>query len=269
MLASPLRSPLVRTGKYGLRAPVDTGGKVSAVDHQGVDVRAAVGTPFFPIAAGKVVQVVSGWTSERNVGTSYGSRFFKPGMGGNQVVVQVTPDLIDNYGHAQAITTKVGAVVGLDSRLGLTGASGGDDMAPHLHVGRWRRVGGEWVSVDLTPLLPWDGDKFGELRITDKASAGVPVEDAMDAKQYEEFKQLLTVVERRTLKAENDHANQSKLLASLRGAATAVENGINWLKQRLGGSVLTDESLTASLNAMDQEQLRALADEVGRRISNG
>lgn len=263
MLASPLRTPLIRTGKYGKRGAVDVGsGKVSAATHLGVDVRAAVGTPFYPVEAGVVVQTRTGWQSHSQPGTIRGSRIFTDSIGGNLVVIRgKTGDI--TYNHAATIAVTVGQQVGPSTQLGTTGTSGG--VAPHLHVGIWPRDRtGKWFAIDPTPLLPWDGDKFEELKT---------LEDAMDAKQYQEFKAQLDLIESRTLKQENVMSNAWAALTELVARTRVIENAANWLKERTGGSVKGGKTVTQLLGdtsaaTVDVPQLAsALADELGERDS--
>lgn len=196
---------------------------------------------------------------------------------GNRTVIRYWFGRIGVYAHQAKLLVRAGQNVTEGQKIGLLGGTG-KVTGPHLHYSQYtseaRALSGivqywqgvKWASVDAWAAA--SGLVRPIYKTKDSAASGGS-EDAMDAKQYEEFKSLLTTVERRTLKAENDHSNQAQLLGSIRGAATALENGIDWLKKRLGGSVLSDASITASLNDMDQKQLRALADEVGRRINNG
>lgn len=162
-LASPLRGALVRTGKFGLRA-AGAGGTKAAADHQGVDIRAAIGTPVRPMLAGEVVQIRRRFPSL----ASEGSSIFSARMAGNIVVVR-TGDLDVNYAHLGGVAhdLAVGDRVGLDDVIATSGVTGVSQ--PHLHAGIHRRVtvGGRtaWLPVDPTPYLPWTADKFGELTI--------------------------------------------------------------------------------------------------------
>ncbi|QUW18902.1 M23 family metallopeptidase [Agrococcus sp. Marseille-Q4369] len=164
MYASPLRIPLIRTGKYGKRAPVlMPGGKVSANDHEGVDTRAPVGTPVYPVIGGTVIQVIDGWASPSKPGRSYGRSIFRPGGGGNQVVYRGDDGRDHNDGHLSDVLVKPGQRVETGTMIARTGRTG--VFAAHLHHGVWiEHAPNRWRSIDPTPLLPWSGDVFGELK---------------------------------------------------------------------------------------------------------
>lgn len=254
MYASPLRTPLIRTGKYGLRAAGAGGSKASA-NHEGTDLRAPVGTPFFPTVPGVVVQTVTGWRSASSPGVSSGRAIFRPGMGGNQVVVRGDDGRDHNFGHAQSVVVKVGQQVGLDTRLGTTGATGVSE--PHLHYGVWVEYApNRWRSVDPTPLLPWDGDKFGELKAVASASAVAMAEGflmALSDTEQAEILALARAIRHSQIVPGTGYTYDAAILSLVQGA-------------RAGQSGPVD---VAALAAQLREGLGAeIASELARRLTD-
>lgn len=188
LLASPVRTPLglIRTGKFGIRA-AGAGGTDAPANHPGVDIRAAIGTPVYPIAPGTVVEIRRNWRSLTAPGTIEGERIFTAARGGNLVVVRSKVGDVD-YGHLNGVAAqlRVGQEVALDTLLGYSGRTG--VVEPHLHLGIDVRsfVNGRpvWRPIDPTPLLPWTGDKFGQLTIEeDNDMAQVPDAEWQEALQ--------------------------------------------------------------------------------------
>ena len=177
MLASPLRTPLIRTGRYGPRDPILLPGqKASGTVHEGVDCRAAVGTALYPTIAGTVAQIITGYRSSSAPGVSSGRGIFRPGSAGNLIVVRGDDGRDHNYGHLDRVLVKPGQRVHLADRIGVTGSTG--VYAAHLHYGIWLEYAPDvWRSFDPTPLLPWDGDVFGELKFADKSVSAVEEDD--------------------------------------------------------------------------------------------
>jgi hypothetical protein len=227
MLASPLRTPLIRTGKYGKRGQVDVGGLKSSADHEGVDARAAVGTPVYPTIGGTVVQTITGWTSEASVGVSRGRRIFTPGMTGNTVVIRGDDGRDHVHAHNQSVSTIVGRRVETSTQIARSGRSGGNRMAAHIHYGIWLEYApSRWRSIDPTPLLPWDGDVFGEL--TSKANNPLE-EDTMNDDDRKWMQKALNDTEgriRADMKA-NVADQVAKALAAAEGARDALTKPID------------------------------------------
>jgi hypothetical protein len=221
MYASPLKTPLIRTGKYGLRGVVTTDSGKASANHEGVDCRAAVGTPVYATIGGTVVQTITGWASASKPGRSTGRAIFRPGMGGNQVVYRGDDGRDHNDGHLQSVAVKVGQRVEVGTLLGASGTSGG--VAPHLHHGIWIEYApNRWRSIDPTPLLPWDGDKFGELAITSKASALVD-EGELSMADIQELKLHVEHVTRLQAEATRAHvtAETDRIIDRMLGAISA------------------------------------------------
>ena len=221
-LVSPVRSPLIRTGKFGNRPPVPIGGgKFADRNHRGVDIRAAVGTPVYPVESGEVVQVRTGWRSRSSPGTIRGSRIFSDPGAGNLVVVRGrSGDII--YCHLNTVHVAVGTRVStqtLVARSGVTGVT-----QPHLHVGIWKRVivagRTKWVPIDPTPMMPWDGDKFGELKIGQPekpAPKPVPKPPVKTPEQIEEEELMSAVQELKNYIDQAISEESSRRRADVRG----------------------------------------------------
>ncbi len=98
--------------------------------HSGIDLAAASGTPIFAAAAG-TAQVDRG-------GTGYG----------NNVMIQVSGQRTDLYGHMSAILVTAGQTVGAGQMIGKEGSTG-FSTGPHLH---WEvRINGS--AINPAPLL--------------------------------------------------------------------------------------------------------------------
>ncbi|PZR93664.1 MAG: hypothetical protein DLM67_13425 [Candidatus Nephthysia bennettiae] len=98
--------------------------------HAGLDLAAANGTPIFAVAAG-TAQVNRG-------GTGYG----------NNVMIQVSGQRTDLYGHMSAILVAPGQTVETGQIIGKEGSTG-FSTGPHLH---WEvRING--TSINPAPLL--------------------------------------------------------------------------------------------------------------------
>lgn len=178
-LASPLRTALVRTGKYGNRG-AGAGGVDAPANHLGVDVRAAIGTPVYAPLDGVVVQVTRAWSPAAR-GPVEGSVIFGSAMAGNVVVIRGALDGAEvdvNLAHLDSVAASLrvgGRVHRGETLLGAAGVTG--VKQPHVHLGVFRLVRGggkaTWIAIDPTPLLPWDGDKFGEDIAADDEEADV------------------------------------------------------------------------------------------------
>lgn len=218
MLSSPLRIGLIRTGKYGLRA-AGAGGTNASANHQGVDIRAAIGTPVYPLEAGTVVQIRRNWKSHSNPGRIEGSAIFSSSGAGNIIVIRgATGDI--NYAHLDSVvgSLAVGQRVTTSTRIGASGVTG--VVQPHLHVGIHRRVTGggktTWVPVDPTPLLPWTGDKFGELKAVAPATPTAPIEedDMFSDEDRRDQKAMLKIVGDLMGRMQTANADLAKIVAN-------------------------------------------------------
>jgi len=117
-----MRAPLDNvyvTSPYGPRV-VD--GQVQ--QHNGVDLRAAVGTPVFAVADG-----VATW--------GYNAR------SGNYILLKISPELTAGYAHLSSISVGQGAPVKAGDIIGLSGETG-STRGPHLHF--TIRVNGDTVD---------------------------------------------------------------------------------------------------------------------------
>lgn len=84
--------------------------------HQGVDLRAPMGTPVYPVSKGRVVSVVNG-------------RFGY----GKWVQIEHEANLASLYAHLGKIDVKEGQEVGKDTVVGEVGLTGWT-TGPHLHL---------------------------------------------------------------------------------------------------------------------------------------
>lgn len=185
MLASPVKRELIRTGKYGKRG-AGAGGVDAPANHLGVDFRAAIGTPVYAPIAGTVVQITRDWRAGVG-GRLEGSRIFASYMAGNVVVVRgYLPgvggvDVILAHLDSVSARLQVGDTIDLNHWLGASGRTGVIEAHVHLGVYRLTYLNGRvvaWTPIDPTPLLPWDGDKFQELKIGALKPADPPKHDA-------------------------------------------------------------------------------------------
>lgn len=98
--------------------------------HMGTDMRGAIGTPIYSMAAGKVMLAEHHYYS------------------GNVVYVDHGQGVISMYGHMSAITVKKGDVVKKGQELGKVGATG-RVTGPHLHLSLYI----QGVAVDAIPFV--------------------------------------------------------------------------------------------------------------------
>ena len=109
--ANPLRVPLVVTSKYGYR-PHPVTGRYQM--HEGVDFRAATGTPVYASRDGKVI-----FAGQK-------------GGYGKVVGIEHENDFTTWYGHLSRISVKTGQGVPQGKVIGLSGNTG-ISTGPHLH----------------------------------------------------------------------------------------------------------------------------------------
>ena len=108
---NPLRVPLVLTSKYGYRPHPVTG---RYRFHEGIDLRAAVGTRVYASKAGRVI---------------FAGR---KGGYGKIVGIEHEGNFSTWYGHLSRIRVKVGQTVSQGKVIGLSGNTG-ISTGPHLH----------------------------------------------------------------------------------------------------------------------------------------
>lgn len=97
--------------------------------HQGVDIRARVGTPIYAIGDGKVIKVVNNWVPGRG------------NAGGNYISIRHPGGIISEYMHLSKVDVKQGDRITGGSYIGKSGQTGGrrtfnakaSPMASHLH----------------------------------------------------------------------------------------------------------------------------------------
>ncbi len=109
--SDPLRIPLVLTSKYGYRPHPVTGRWRM---HDGIDLRAAVGTRVYASKAGRVI---------------FAGR---KGGYGKLVGIEHEDNFTTWYGHLSRIRVKVGQIVSQGKVIGLSGNTG-ISTGPHLH----------------------------------------------------------------------------------------------------------------------------------------
>ncbi len=109
--SDPLRIPLVLTSKYGYR-PHPVTGRYRM--HDGIDLRAAVGTRVYASKAGRIIFA--------------GRR----GGYGKLVGIEHEDNFTTWYGHLSRIRVKVGQIVSQGKVIGLSGNTG-ISTGPHLH----------------------------------------------------------------------------------------------------------------------------------------
>ena len=109
--SNPLRVPLVLTSKYGYRPHPVTG---RYQFHEGIDLRAAVGTRVYASQKGKVI-----FAGRKN---GYGKI----------VGIEHAGDFTTWYGHLSRIRVKDGQTVNRGKVIGLSGNTG-ISTGPHLH----------------------------------------------------------------------------------------------------------------------------------------
>ncbi|HPS70425.1 MAG TPA: M23 family metallopeptidase [Candidatus Cryosericum sp.] len=126
-LAPPLLGKLVVTSPFGLRQHPVIG---QELEHHGVDLEAAAGTPVMAAARGVVV-----WRGNK---LGYG----------NCIVIRHGTHLSSIYGHLTHIGVRTGQLIGAGEVIGLSGSTG-FSTGPHLHF-EVRRDG---IPIDPLPLL--------------------------------------------------------------------------------------------------------------------
>jgi len=129
-LAAPLGGVLVVTSPFGLRQHPVIG---QELEHHGVDLVAAAGTPVMAAARGVVV-----WHGNK---LGYG----------NCIVIRHGTHLSTIYGHLSHIGVRTGQSIGTGEVIGLSGSTG-FSTGPHLHF-EVRRDG---IPVNPMPLLTPD-----------------------------------------------------------------------------------------------------------------
>lgn len=115
-MANPLASLFV-TSPFGSRKPIKTtSGRMTSNYHNGVDLRAAVGTPVYAVKDGWVVEA----------GTSP--------IWGKYEVIKGDDGYTTRYAHLSSATAAKGARITAGTKIGLSGETGSVDGA-HLHFG--------------------------------------------------------------------------------------------------------------------------------------
>lgn len=265
-LASPVRRDLIRTGKYGNRAEGAGGTKASAT-HLGIDLRAAIGTPVYTPITGTVVQIRRRFPNL----DSEGSSIFSARMAGNLVVIRgwlgkVEADVnlahLDSVAAALAVGQKV--VAGA-TWLGASGRSG--VIEPHVHLGVFRLVRNasgrvvDWIPMDPTPLLPWDGDKFGEQLATsnDSAAAGQE-EDTLSDTNTERILAAIAGVGMQVGGSAKNERSLTDIARSTEAEAIAARAAAEWSKARVGGSNKSGPSVTDLLRGIATREPKVIID---------
>lgn len=203
---APVQGEVMRTGRYGKRGAIPRPGAApSPTNHEGVDIRAAIGTPVYPVIGGTVIQV-------KFLSAIVGRRIFTDPGAGNVVVIRGDDGLDHVYGHLDSFSVNVGDRVNIGSVFARSGKTG--VYEPHLHYGMWREYApNKWRSIDPTTLLPWTADKFGELTINTET------EDIMDWKD----RYLLGLIAESQGRVERAVVGQSADLDTLQASVEALK----------------------------------------------
>ena len=100
--------------------------------HTGVDYRAALGTPVYAVASGRVIKARrdGGW--------------------GNVIEIQHANNYVTQYAHLQRMRVRQGDTVSRGTVIGTVGSTG-QSTGPHLHFGL--RVGGRWVNPNQLRMV--------------------------------------------------------------------------------------------------------------------
>lgn len=115
---APIRGNYYNSGNYSPNTATDPR---HPNGHKGVDLRAAGGTPIYPIASG----VVTGVGSDRK--------------GGNVINIQHTNGIRAYYAHLGSVRVHKGDKVNLNTVIGTVGDSGNaKGTFPHLHIQVWK-----------------------------------------------------------------------------------------------------------------------------------
>lgn len=107
-----LLGPLVVTSRFGAREPF------RSAPHNGVDLRAPVGTPLFAPGDGRVTQADT----------------VANDAGGLELIVRLDNGYQVGFAHLSQIVVAAGQRVAKGELLGATGASGTHGTGPHLHL---------------------------------------------------------------------------------------------------------------------------------------
>jgi murein DD-endopeptidase MepM/ murein hydrolase activator NlpD len=146
--------------------------------HEGIDMRAAIGTPVFAVEDGIVSQVTTG---------EFAGRF---------VSVQHNAGWTSRYMHLSRENVREGQQVSRGDLIALSGDTGIQRSAPHLHFDLLLREDllrdyvdkfgqprsgfgtrrGDSVGVPAEPLIPADG--YASVVIRDAKANGIPLHDA-------------------------------------------------------------------------------------------
>jgi len=91
-----------------------------AIQHFGVDISAASGTPIIAPAPGEVI--FEDWTT----------------AGGNTLIIMHPGDLVTVYKHCERILVQLGTRVSRGEAIALVGSTGMTSTGPHLHFELWQ-----------------------------------------------------------------------------------------------------------------------------------
>lgn len=106
------------------------------IRHNGIDYRGTIGTPFFSIADGEVVEK----RFDKNVG--------------NMIRIKHKYGVYSEYFHADSLNDQLseGSVVRRGQKLGTIGRTGRLCTGPHLHMGLYRKQGEKRKFIELSSL---------------------------------------------------------------------------------------------------------------------
>ena len=137
--------------------------------HYGVDMRAPIGTPIYPLTSGKVSEVA-----------------VNSGKGGNTIRVDHPGGITSYYAHLSTIKVKVGQEVDKNTIIGTVGKTGNAEGTwPHLHFGvRDAATKGSWKDPAKYFTVP----SYKELTQEEKKQ-GMYLSDAA-SKEDSEFREF-------------------------------------------------------------------------------
>jgi murein DD-endopeptidase MepM/ murein hydrolase activator NlpD len=107
--------------------------------HDGVDLRAPLGTPIYAVETGKVV-----YAEDARVDPNAGRNW---AIGGGKVVnIDVGGNLRTQYAHLDSINVESGQTVKKGQLIGTVGKTGFTIGNPHLHFGLWDTLSGKMIE---------------------------------------------------------------------------------------------------------------------------
>jgi hypothetical protein len=259
-LSSPLDGKITVTSRFGNRTPVP-GVKVDTSNHLGTDLRAAVGTAALAPADGVMY-------AYRQSGRYNGPRIFTAALAGNWLMTwHPSLGVYVTYAHLQSTDVAVGQPVRAGDRIGRTGNSGG--VAPHLHVGVWTRLGNTWTPHDPEQFFDFTGKADAPANPTKPLEEDDMYSEQDRARDDATYKWLQDVQP----KVAEIHAIVKRLEVAAGVHTWALADDQAGLRRLVGNLSNAVASIPGTgplgkVELADGEHSR-IADEIGRRITNG